>query len=37
MAERTGGVSKLRGGKAVSLVLTVTAVLVTGFIARRRR
>jgi glycosyltransferase involved in cell wall biosynthesis len=37
MAERTGGVSKLRGGKAVSLVLTVTAVLLTGFFARRRR
>jgi hypothetical protein len=37
MAERAGGISKLRGGKAVSLVVTVAAVLVTGFIARRRR
>ncbi len=37
MAERAGGVSKLRGRRAVSLVLTVAAVLVTGLVARRRR
>jgi glycosyltransferase involved in cell wall biosynthesis len=37
MAERAGGVSKLRGSKAVSLVVTVAAVLLTGFVARRRR
>jgi len=37
MAERASGVSKLRGGKAVKLVLTVAAVLLTGFVARRRR
>jgi glycosyltransferase involved in cell wall biosynthesis len=37
MAERASGVSKLRGGKAVSLVVTVAAVLLTGFVARRRR
>jgi len=37
MAERAGGISKLRGGKAVSLVVTVAAVLLTGFVARRRR
>ena len=37
MAERTSGVSKLRGSKAVKLVLTVAAVLLTGFVARRRR
>lgn len=36
MEERAGGVSKLRGGKAVSLVVTVAAVLVTAFVARRR-
>ena len=37
MAERTGGVSKLRGSKAVKLVLTVAAVLFTARFARRRR
>jgi glycosyltransferase involved in cell wall biosynthesis len=37
MAERASGVSKLRGSKAVKLVLTVAAVLLTGFVARRRR
>ena len=36
MAERAGGVSKLRGSKAVKLVLTVAAVLVTAQLARRR-
>jgi len=37
MAERASGVSKLRGSKAVKLVLTVVAVLLTGFVARHRR
>jgi glycosyltransferase involved in cell wall biosynthesis len=37
MSERASGVSKLRGGKAVSLVVTVAAALLTGFVARRRR
>ena len=37
MAERASGVSKLRGSTAVKLVLTVAAVLLTGFVARRRR
>ena len=36
MAERASGVSKLRGGKAVKLVLTVAAVLVTARFARKR-
>ena len=36
MAERAGGVSKLRGSKALKLVLTVAAVLVTAQLARRR-
>jgi hypothetical protein len=36
MAERASGVSKLRGSKAVKLVLTVAAVLVTARFARKR-
>ncbi|HST18332.1 MAG TPA: glycosyltransferase family 2 protein [Gaiellaceae bacterium] len=36
MAERAGGESKLRGSKAVKLVLTVAAVLVTARFAKRR-
>ena len=37
MAERTSGASKLRGGKALKLVLTVAATLVLALLARRRR
>jgi hypothetical protein len=37
MAPRAGGESKLRGGKAVKLVLTVTATLGLALLARRRR
>jgi glycosyltransferase involved in cell wall biosynthesis len=36
MAARVGGESKLRGGKAVKLVLTVTATLGVALLARRR-
>jgi hypothetical protein len=37
MAERAGGVSKLRGSKAVKLVLTVAGTLAVAAFARRRR
>jgi glycosyltransferase involved in cell wall biosynthesis len=37
MAERAGGESKLRGGKAVRVVVTVVATLVTARWLRRRR
>jgi hypothetical protein len=37
MAERAGGESKLRGGKAVGLVLTVTGTLALAWLAQRRR
>jgi glycosyltransferase involved in cell wall biosynthesis len=37
MAPRVGGESKLRGRKAVKLVLTVVATLLLGLWARRRR
>jgi glycosyltransferase involved in cell wall biosynthesis len=37
MRERASGESKLRGGKAVKLVLTVTGALAVGILARRRR
>jgi glycosyltransferase involved in cell wall biosynthesis len=37
MRERTSGESKLRGSKAVKLVLTVTGALAVGILARRRR
>jgi glycosyltransferase involved in cell wall biosynthesis len=37
MRERASGESKLRGGKAVKLVLTVTGALALGILARRRR
>jgi glycosyltransferase involved in cell wall biosynthesis len=37
MAPRAGGESKLRGGKALSLVLTVAATLGLALFARRRR
>jgi hypothetical protein len=37
MAPRAGGESKLRGSKAVKLVLTVTATLGVALLARRRR
>ncbi|HEY4236888.1 MAG TPA: glycosyltransferase family 2 protein, partial [Gaiellaceae bacterium] len=37
MAPRAGGESKLRGGKAMKLVLTVTATLGLALLARRRR
>jgi len=37
MAERAGGESKLRGGKAVKLVLTVAGTLALAWLARRRR
>ncbi|HEY3577724.1 MAG TPA: glycosyltransferase family 2 protein [Gaiellaceae bacterium] len=37
MAPRAGGESKLRGGKAVKLVLTVTATLGLALVARGRR
>jgi glycosyltransferase involved in cell wall biosynthesis len=36
MAPRAGGESKLRGGRAVKLVLTVTATLGLALLARRR-
>lgn len=36
MAPRAGGESKLRGGKAVKLVLTVAAALVAALVARQR-
>jgi hypothetical protein len=36
MAPRAGGESKLRGGKAVKLVVTVAAALVAAFVARQR-
>jgi glycosyltransferase involved in cell wall biosynthesis len=37
MAPRAGGESKLRGGKALKLVLTVTGTLALALLARRRR
>jgi hypothetical protein len=37
MAERAGGESKLRGSKAVKVVLTVVATLVTAQWVRKRR
>jgi glycosyltransferase involved in cell wall biosynthesis len=37
MAERAGGESKLRGSKALRVVLTVTGTLLAGFLFRRRR
>jgi glycosyltransferase involved in cell wall biosynthesis len=37
MDPRAGGESKLRGGKAVKLVLTVTGTLALALLARRRR
>jgi glycosyltransferase involved in cell wall biosynthesis len=37
MADRAGGESKLRGSKAVKVVLTVTGTLLAGFFLRRRR
>jgi glycosyltransferase involved in cell wall biosynthesis len=37
MEPRAGGESKLRGGKAVKLVLTVTGTLALALLARRRR
>jgi glycosyltransferase involved in cell wall biosynthesis len=37
MAARAGGESKLRGGKAVKLVLTVAATLGLALLARRRK
>jgi hypothetical protein len=37
MAERASGESKLRGGKAVKLVLTVAGTLALAYVARRRR
>jgi glycosyltransferase involved in cell wall biosynthesis len=37
MAPRAGAESKLRGGKAVKLVLTVTGTLALALLARRRR
>jgi glycosyltransferase involved in cell wall biosynthesis len=37
MAERAGGESKLRGSKALKVVLTVTGTLLAGFFLRRRR
>jgi glycosyltransferase involved in cell wall biosynthesis len=37
MAPRAGGESKLRGGKAVKLVVTVTGTLALALLARRRR
>jgi hypothetical protein len=36
-AERAGGESKLRGGKAVRVVLTVTRTLLDAKLLRRRR
>ena len=37
MRERAGGESKLRGSKAVKLVLTVVGTLLFGWLRRRRR
>jgi hypothetical protein len=37
MAPRAGGESKLRGSKALKLVLTVTGTLALALLARRRR
>jgi hypothetical protein len=37
MAARAGGESKLRGSKAVALVLTVAGTLGLALVARRRR
>ena len=37
MAPRAGGESKLRGAKALKLVLTVTGTLALALLARRRR
>ncbi len=37
MAERAGGESKLRGSKAVKVVLTVAGTLLAGFVLKRRR
>ena len=37
MAERASGESKLRGSKAVKLVLTVAGTLAVAWLARRRR
>jgi hypothetical protein len=37
MEERASGVSKLRGSKAVKLVVTVTATLLAAHLVRRRR
>src|SRR5207248_8095426 len=37
MAERAGGESKLRGSKAIALVLTVTGMLAAVWLKRRRR
>jgi glycosyltransferase involved in cell wall biosynthesis len=37
MAERAGGESKLRGKKAVALVLTVAATIALAWLGRRRR
>ena len=37
MEERASGVSKLRGSKAVRLVVTVTATLLAARLLRRRR
>jgi glycosyltransferase involved in cell wall biosynthesis len=37
IAPRAGGESKLRGGKALKLVLTVTGTLALALLARRRR
>ena len=36
MAPRAGGESKLRGSKAVKLVLTVAGTLAAAWLARRR-
>jgi len=37
MAERAGGESKLRGRKAVKVVLTVVGTLLAALFVRRRR
>jgi hypothetical protein len=37
MAPRAGGESKLRGKKAVKLVVTVAGTLALALVARRRR
>jgi hypothetical protein len=37
MVPRAGGESKLRGSKALKLVLTVTGTLALALLARRRR